>query len=190
MLRRSARWLAAAAAIAVIAVGIYSWFAPWASAVTLGQVLEKLEKAETIHVSIRRNDGRGVDFWHTSQPNQSRWDERWGEYRIADGSSYWIVNENANEVRRRSYPKENSLITSWTFWRFRAIAPPQSRQPRGPNSWHCVRCRHSPMNELMTTTQTSRSIAPQCLRLRGSASLKPKSAPHLNGFFPSASRTQ
>jgi tetratricopeptide (TPR) repeat protein len=103
MFYRRARWLGAAAAAIVIGVALYSWFAPSASAVTLGQVLDNLDKADTVHLRFSR-DNEQFEFWHTSEPNRSRWNHPDGTYRVADGKTYWIVNEKANEARRANSP--------------------------------------------------------------------------------------
>ena len=64
-----ARWLGAAAAVILIGFGLYSWLAPGLSGATLGQVLENLEKADTLHVRLTRGDQK-LEFWHTSKPKQ------------------------------------------------------------------------------------------------------------------------
>src|SRR5262245_22592901 len=98
MRSRRVRWLAAVAATLVAAVGLYWWLAG-SSAVALGQVLKNVENADTLHMRLSHG-GRELEFWHTSNPRRSRWDEQGGHYRIADGPSYWIVNEKVNEARR------------------------------------------------------------------------------------------
>ena len=46
------------------------------------------------------------EFWHTSQPNRSRWDDLDGNYNITDGTKHWIVNEKRNEARRANSSAE------------------------------------------------------------------------------------
>src|SRR5947208_3319523 len=71
---RGARWLGAAAAVFVFGLGLYSWLAPGTSGVALGQVLENVEKAQTLHARFSRGNQQ-LEFWHTSQPRRSRWDD-------------------------------------------------------------------------------------------------------------------
>jgi Flp pilus assembly protein TadD len=101
---RKARWLAAAAAVVLIGVGLYSW---QTSGVALGQVLDKVESAETLHARFSRDDTQ-VEFWHTRQPNQSRWDYPHGKYNIAQGTTLWLVNEPANKAHRSRRDPEPS----------------------------------------------------------------------------------
>src|SRR5262249_24442101 len=81
---RPARWLAAAAVIAIVGMGLYFWLSPGPSGVALGQVLDNTEKADTLHARFRLGE-QEIEFWHTSTPNRSRWQERDGRYRIGDG---------------------------------------------------------------------------------------------------------
>jgi len=101
MLFRRPRWLGAAAAAVVIGLGLYFWLAPGASAVTLGQVLDNVDKADTLHVRVSRGD-KQFEYWQTNAPKRSRWDNLDGNYVITDATNHWIVNENANEARRHA----------------------------------------------------------------------------------------
>jgi tetratricopeptide (TPR) repeat protein len=106
MFARTVRWLAAAAAAAVL-LGLiwHQGFGPRRPADALGSVLENVENAETVHLRVRYDGGsKDLEFWHTSQPRRSRWDDRAGNYRIADGAHYWVVNEKANEARKATPP--------------------------------------------------------------------------------------
>ncbi len=100
---RGGRWLGAAAAVVAVAVGLYFWLAPGDAGVAFGNVLEATEKADTLRVRLSRGN-KQMEFWHTSKPNRSRWDDLDGNYRIADGATYWIVNEKANAARRTIPP--------------------------------------------------------------------------------------
>src|SRR5262245_55238313 len=100
---RKARWLGAAAAIVVAGVGLYFWLAPGRSGVALGQVLDNVEKADTLHVRFSLGD-KQVEYWQTSKPKRSRWDNLDGKYMIADGPEFWMVNERINEARRAQPP--------------------------------------------------------------------------------------
>jgi tetratricopeptide (TPR) repeat protein len=105
---RGLRWLAAAAAV-VLGVALYFWLSPGRSAVAFGKVLENAENAETLHLRVSVQGGPGpVELWHTSRPQRSRWDDQPGQYRIADGRHYWIVNEKANEARQSEPPADVS----------------------------------------------------------------------------------
>jgi Flp pilus assembly protein TadD len=99
--RRAVRWLAAAAVLAV-AVGAYAWIAR--SGLSLGQALENTAKADTLHARWTSN-GKVLEFWHTSKPNRWRADDLNGNYRVADESGIWFVDEPANEARRTKLPK-------------------------------------------------------------------------------------
>src|SRR5262249_7883645 len=92
-----------AAAIVIVAVGMYFWLAPDAAAATLGQVLENSEKAGTLHARYSRGKEQ-LEFWHTSKPSRSRWDDLAGNYRIPAGTNYWIGSEKAFEARRGKTP--------------------------------------------------------------------------------------
>ena len=114
MFFRRARWLGAAAAVVAFGIGLYFWLSTGASAVagvTLGQVLENSEKADTLQFGFSRGSQRGnqkLVFWHTSKPNRSRWDDLHGHYQITDGTTHWIVNETDNQARRANPPSETS----------------------------------------------------------------------------------
>jgi tetratricopeptide (TPR) repeat protein len=96
---RRRRWLGAAAAAIVIGVALYYSLAPGASGVALGQVLDNVEKADTLYVRMSDGDKK-MEYWHTSKPKRSRWDDLNGNYSIADGKTHWVVNEKTNEARR------------------------------------------------------------------------------------------
>jgi predicted Zn-dependent protease len=103
----AARWLGTAAAAAVVlALGLYFWVSPERSAVAFGKVLENSENAKALHLRISfQGAGKGVEFWHANQPKRSRWEDQAGQYRIADGGKYWIVNEKTNQVRQADLPQ-------------------------------------------------------------------------------------
>jgi len=94
--------LAAAAAI-MLAAGLYFWLSPGTSALAFGKVLETITEADTVHLRITSRLNRRVkefEFWHASQPTRWRLDDLDGNYRIADGSRFWFVNEKANQARK------------------------------------------------------------------------------------------
>src|SRR5438874_1802745 len=80
MFIRQARWFGTIAAVVIVGVGLYFWFAPASSGVTLGEVLDNVEKANTFHA--RLSGIQPIEFWHTSQPKRSRWDFPNGSYLI------------------------------------------------------------------------------------------------------------
>jgi hypothetical protein len=96
---RFERWLGAIAALVLVCIGFYFWFASNASAATLGQALDNAEKATTLQARLTVGK-KQIESWHTTKPARSRWDDLDGNYRIADGKHLWIVNENINEARR------------------------------------------------------------------------------------------
>ena len=103
------RWLGAAAAVlfVVSGLGVYFWLVPGPHGVSFGQVLENMEKADTMHMLVTRGK-KQTEIWLVSKPWRSRWDDLDGNYRIADGAKYWIVNEKANEARARSAGRRGS----------------------------------------------------------------------------------
>ena len=105
---RRPRWLAAAAALIVIGVGLYFWLTPGPS---LGQALATLDNAETLHVRYTSHN-KQHEFWHTRQPNRSRWDHLEGGYEIADEAHYWNVSEKENRWRhsKRAPNKATSAV--------------------------------------------------------------------------------
>jgi Flp pilus assembly protein TadD len=103
MLLSKVRWLTAAAAAVVIGAGIYCWFSPGPSGLAFGEVLDNSENAGTLHARIDFGDQK-MEFWHTSNPPRSRWDDLDGNYRIADGTRYWAVNEASNQARTEKPP--------------------------------------------------------------------------------------
>src|SRR5262249_61670465 len=106
MISRAGRWLgAAAAAVLLVGGGLYVFFSLSPSAVAFGKVLENTERADTLHLRVSL-PGKHVEFWHTNQPKRSRWDDLAGNYQIADGSKYWIVNEPTNQARQAAPPPE------------------------------------------------------------------------------------
>jgi predicted Zn-dependent protease len=108
MFARAVRWLGAAAA-AVVLFGLAWHYGPGRPADAFANVLENVEGADTVHLRVRYDGGaREVEFWHTNRPKRSRWDDAAGQYRIADGKNYWVVNEKANEARRVSPPPDAS----------------------------------------------------------------------------------
>jgi predicted Zn-dependent protease len=110
MFALAVRWLgAAAAAVALIGLTWYYGFGPGRPADTLGKVLENVENADTVYLRVRYDGGaKNIEFWHTSRPKRSRWDDLAGNYRIADGTNFWVVNEKANEARKVTPPPDAS----------------------------------------------------------------------------------
>jgi Flp pilus assembly protein TadD len=103
---RALRWIgSSAAAVLILAVSVFFLLLPSGSGVALGKVLDDVNNADTLHLRFSRT-ALQVDFWHTSKPNRSRWDEPGGKSQIADGATLWIVNEKANQVRRVNRPLE------------------------------------------------------------------------------------
>jgi Flp pilus assembly protein TadD len=101
---RSARWIAAAAAI-LLGVGLCFWLVPGQPANAFGKAIENVESADTLHLRLSLNRGlKHVEVWHSNRPRRSRWDDLAGHYRIADGATYWIVDEKANQARRAEPP--------------------------------------------------------------------------------------
>ncbi len=110
MFAHAVRWLGAAAAAAVLlALAWYHGFGPGRPADAFANVLENVEKADTVHLRVRYDGGdKKIEFWHTSRPQRSRWDDSTGNYRIADGKNYWVVNEKANEAKKGKAPADAS----------------------------------------------------------------------------------
>ena len=104
---KRARWLTAAAAVIGLSFALYFWLAPEASGgLTFGQVLENVEKADTVHLRIENklatSDGKvgyRAEFWHVSEPKRWRIDYD-KHYRIGDGTRFWIIVENENLAKR------------------------------------------------------------------------------------------
>jgi Flp pilus assembly protein TadD len=103
MFFRATHWLGTVAAAAVIVAAVLFAFVIGPSGVALGQALDNSEKADTLRLRFRRGETK-LEFWHTSKPERSRWDDLAGNYRIADGAKFWAVNESANEARRVNPP--------------------------------------------------------------------------------------
>ncbi len=107
MFVRAARWSLAAAAAAVL-VGLVWYYGPGSGrpADAFGSVLENVENARTVHLRVRYGGDKKLEFWHTNRPRRSRWDDSAGNYRIADGSRYWVVNEGENKARSTKPPAD------------------------------------------------------------------------------------
>jgi Flp pilus assembly protein TadD len=146
MLVRTATWLtAAAAAIALIwAAGVYFWPVPL-RAPTLAEVFEISDRADTVH--LRFTSGQEIDFWHTRQPERSRWDDLAGNYRIADGAQYWIVNESVGEARRVNRPTAD-MHSFRSFAQQLGVRGPIRGQP-DPLDVHPVELRHDGKREVL-----------------------------------------
>jgi predicted Zn-dependent protease len=91
------------AASVLLGVALTWWLSP-APVLALGQVLDKTEEADTIHLRLRDRQGKQLDYWHTRKPERSRWDDFSGNYRVAVDSKYWVVSEAANEARPTKLP--------------------------------------------------------------------------------------
>jgi Flp pilus assembly protein TadD len=103
---RNARWLTAAAAAILVALGVFFWLLP-GSGPALGQVLENVAKADTLHARFSRGKEQ-LAYWRTREPNRSRWDDLNGHYRITDGSMAWTVDEAAYQAKRTQPPADAS----------------------------------------------------------------------------------
>ena len=77
------------AAVAVIVAAVFFAFVIGPSGVALGQALDNSEKADTLRLGFRRGETK-LEFWRTSKPERSRWDDLAGNYRIADGDSLQV----------------------------------------------------------------------------------------------------
>src|SRR5262249_17747898 len=72
-----------------------------------------VENADTVYLRVRYDGGaKKIEFWHTNRPKRSRWDDLTGNYRIADGTNYWVVNEKANEAKKVTPPPDASRPVS------------------------------------------------------------------------------
>jgi len=94
------RTLAASLAATVLAV-VTLWNAPPGddSALAFGRVLEKTAAAKSLHLKIVR-EGKTSEVF--ARPQQLRWNEPDGTYRIARGSELWRVDEKANRAARET----------------------------------------------------------------------------------------
>ncbi len=88
---------AVAAVAATILVVAAVWNGSSAGAPpTLGAVLEKVAAADTLHIKLTR-DGKTGNVW-VRRPQQLRWNEPDGTYRIARDGKAWEVDEKANRA--------------------------------------------------------------------------------------------
>jgi tetratricopeptide (TPR) repeat protein len=85
----------AASAIAATA----AWFfasGPASNDPDLGQVLDKLAAAGTLHLRVKIDD-KSSDAW-VKRPGQLRWNLSDGTYQIARGDRLWVIDEKANRA--------------------------------------------------------------------------------------------
>ncbi|HUT94170.1 MAG TPA: VIT domain-containing protein [Thermoguttaceae bacterium] len=103
MMVAALRTLAGAAAAAVLAAAwLWSSTSPSDSAVAFGEVLQNVIEADTLHLEITR-DGKTGQVW-AKRPQQLRWDEGGGRYKIAKGEKLWVVDEGANRATSQASP--------------------------------------------------------------------------------------
>ena len=91
------RGLAAALAASILVVATL-WNGPSVSgaAPPLGKVLDQVAASDALHIKITR-EGKTGDVW-VRKPQQLRWNEPDGTYRIARGGRMWQVDEKANRA--------------------------------------------------------------------------------------------
>jgi outer membrane lipoprotein-sorting protein len=65
---------------------------------SLGQILDATRQARTLHLQVVRN-GEVADIW-MKQDGRLRWQTSPTSYRIANGTSLWEIDEEANIARR------------------------------------------------------------------------------------------
>lgn len=95
--------------MATLVVGGFVWFFAGFHAEagpTLGQILDEISNATTLQLQIVR-DGDAADVW-LQQGGRLRWEESPTSYRIADGTSLWEIDEQANIAR----PSDDTLLAS------------------------------------------------------------------------------
>ena len=73
---------------------------------TLGEVLDRTRKAKTLQLKVVR-DGDLADVW-MHEDGRFRYEESPTSYQIADGTSLWEIDEEANVARR----SEDALLAS------------------------------------------------------------------------------
>jgi len=96
------RTLAASAVATVIAATALFWssVSPGDSNLEFGKVLEKVARADTVHLEITRG-GKASEAW-AGQPNRFRLNNPDGTYKIARGGRLWSVDEQANRATSRA----------------------------------------------------------------------------------------
>ncbi len=90
------RSLAATAAAALIAVGLWSVDSESQAAPTFAEVLENTAGADSLHIEIT-TDGRAEQVW-VQKPGRMRWNTADGKYLIAYGGRMWDIDEKANRA--------------------------------------------------------------------------------------------
>ena len=100
--RKTGLMFAFAKPIAVLTTSVtmlvIAWFSasgPAAADVTLGKVLDQALNAKTLHI-LAVSNGQESDVWISG--NAVRWQESPQQYRIANGTRLWKINEAASEV--------------------------------------------------------------------------------------------
>jgi predicted Zn-dependent protease len=87
---------ATAATVVVAALVLFTVLAPSATAVPADKVFASVNKADSLHLSITRDDATS-EIW-TKKPDQLRWNNPDGTYKIAKGERLWLVDEKANQA--------------------------------------------------------------------------------------------
>ena len=103
--------LAARAVVSVTALAVCGlvWFSAGSNAEadsTLGEILDETRKARTLRLKIVR-DGDVADVW-MQEGGRLRWEESPTSYQIADGTSLWEIDEEANIARH----SDDALLAS------------------------------------------------------------------------------
>ncbi len=81
-------------------LGTLTWFAthdPVRAEVTLGSVLDQTTAAKTLKLQITK-DGETATIW-VQKPGQVRWETTPQQYRIAQGSKLWRIDETTNTAQ-------------------------------------------------------------------------------------------
>jgi Flp pilus assembly protein TadD len=97
MSSRAWRFAAAISAAAlVIAVGLWSAFLHKNASWALGNALDNLANARSVHFNLT-SAGQSGEAWAT-RSKQMRWNHADGTYRIAKGKDIWLIDEGANQA--------------------------------------------------------------------------------------------
>ncbi len=90
------RAMAVSAAAAVLAVAGWLTTMSTSDAAVLSAALEKVEKADTLHLQYTQGD-KSEQIW-VGREGRLRWDLADGTYRIARDGKTWLIDERANRV--------------------------------------------------------------------------------------------
>jgi Flp pilus assembly protein TadD len=99
----------AVVSVTALVIGAFAWFFAGVNAeadFTLGDVLDATRKAKSLQLKVVR-DGDVADVW-MSDGGRLRWESSPTSYQIADGTSLWEIDEDANTAR----PATDKLLAS------------------------------------------------------------------------------